>query len=78
MRISAESLRNGDHFPLQIGDVEVLLNGNLVEKTIDADSEEGWVQFYVTPLTIDEVDGDSFKILTLYGQVEFVFREKSK
>ena len=70
MRISVESLANGEHPPFQIGQVLVRLDGELVKHVIEADSTEGWLIKYVQPF--EQVE-DYVRKEILYGDVEFEF-----
>lgn len=78
MRISVDSLLEGEHLPYKIGDVQVKLDSKLVPKAFDADDEEGWVMHYLADADgklIPDHTGTRAQEVRSYGNVEFVFEE---
>lgn len=45
MRIEANALFRGECKPYMPGNFGVLLDGDIVEKVIEADDKEGWVKY---------------------------------
>lgn len=70
MRMSAESLLNGEHLPHTLTNTKVLLEGKEVTKVFEADAVEGWLRRHTGKISTENPDELEEEIL--WGKVEFV------
>jgi len=61
VRIDAKSLWKGEHLPFAPGNFTTVVDGDIIERVVEADDEEGWVVAFI--------DGEFKKV---FGSVEFI------
>lgn len=73
MRVTIESLNNGDHLPLHMGNILVKFDGQMCAGAVAGDDEEGWLEIF-DPASKKPEDKE-IPTMRIYGKVEFLNAE---